>query len=310
MENLDISLVIPSFNRAHLIDETIRSALNQTRPFQEIIVVDDCSTDNTLAVLAPYHDRITVIASEKVGVQVARNKGVAAACSRYVTLCDSDDLLQPEYVETISTWLVRHPECDTVYTNFQTFSAKQVDVEKFANAPAGYFKGAERDGDFLYSIPDLYSKTISFQPLFPTGLTTKKAFYQAIGGFDQAFNGVGAEDWEYTLRSIERGNTAVCTKPLALLRRHTGNDSKDALRQSDGEITILKHALAHHPLAQRYRSEILNGIDRRRLNIFELAFGTKSYDIAATVLPLIRAKPKSLKFRIKQGIILIRRVFA
>ncbi|WP_194712513.1 glycosyltransferase family 2 protein [Noviherbaspirillum soli] len=59
--------------------ETIQSALDQTRPFHEIIVVDDCSTDDTLAVLASFGDWLTVIASDKVDVQVARNKGMAAA---------------------------------------------------------------------------------------------------------------------------------------------------------------------------------------------------------------------------------------
>ena len=301
-----MTLVIPSFNRANLILATIQSALDQTHPFQEIIVVDDCSTDDTLAVLAPYQGRITVIASEKVGVQVARNKGVAAARSPYITLCDSDDLLQPDYVETVSGWLARHPEYDTLYTNFQTFSDQHTDAEKFSKAPPGYFDGAERDGDFLSGIPDLYGKTVTFQPMFPSGMTTKKVFYQAIGGFDQAFNGVGSEDWEYTLRAIENGNTAVCTKPLVLVRRHANNDSKNTLRQTSGEITVLEHALANHPIAQRYRSQILDGIDTRRLNIFELSFGTGQYSIAATVLSLIRTKPKSVKFRIKQTILFIR----
>ncbi|WP_194712482.1 glycosyltransferase family 2 protein [Noviherbaspirillum soli] len=132
-------------------------------------------------------------------------------------------------------------------------------------------------------------------------MTTKKSFYDAIGSFDPSFNGIGSEDWEYTLRAIERGNTAVCTKPLALLRRHANNDSRNAMRQADGEITVLTHALIHHLLARQYSGAILDDIDRRRLSIFDMAFGTKRYDIAADTLCLIRKKPTSLKFRVKQA---------
>lgn len=303
MKPVEITLIIPSFNRADLITETIKSALDQTHPFREIIVVDDCSTDNTLEVLATFGNQITVIASDKVGVQVARNMGVAAARTEYITLCDSDDLLRCGYVETVGVWLSEHPECDTLYTNFQTFNEGQIDAEKFGKAPAGYFDDAERDGDFLTNIPGLYGKTILFQPLFPTGMTSKKTFYEVIGGFDSTFNGVGSEDWEYTLRAIERGNTAICNTPLALLRRHSSNDSRNTMRQAEGEITVLNHALKHHPLAKQYSSLILDDIDRRRLSIFELAFGSKQYGIAADTLSLIRNKPASLKFRIKQFIL-------
>lgn len=303
MKTVTLTLVIPSFNRADLITETIQSALDQTHPFHEIIVVDDCSTDDTLAVLTSFGERITVIASDKVGVQVARNKGVAAARTEYVTLCDSDDLLQPDYVETVGAWLAQHPSCDTVYANFQTFSAAQIDAEKFGTAPPGYFDGARREGNFLSNIPELYRKTIKFQPLFPTGMTTKKSFYDAIGGFDPSFNGVGSEDWEYTLRAIQHGNTVACTKPLALLRRHANNDSRNAMRQADGEITVLTHALNNHTLARQYSGVILDDIDRRRLSIFDMAFGAKQYDIAADTLRLIRRKPNSLKFRVKQAIL-------
>lgn len=306
MKTAMFTLVIPSFNRADFITETIQSALDQTHSFREIIVVDDCSTDDTLEVLASFGDWITVIASDKVGVQVARNKGVAAARTEYVTLCDSDDLLRLDYVDTVSAWLAQHPACDTVYSNFQTFIGAQVDAEKFGTAPPGYFDNAERDGDFLSNIPGLYGKTIQFQPLFPTGMTTKKFFYDAIGGFDPSFNGVGSEDWEYTLRAIEHGNTAVCIKPLALLRRHANNDSRDAMRQADGEIAVLSHALIHHPMARQYSEAILDDIDRRRLSIFDMAFGTKRYGIAADTLRLIRKKPTSLKFRVKQAILFAR----
>lgn len=298
-----ITLIIPSFNRAELIVETIRSALNQTRSFAEIIVVDDASTDSTLQVLKQFNEKITVIASKKVGVQAARNKGVMAASTPYITLCDSDDLLEPQYVEILENWLDRSPDCDSVYSNFVTFRKDVTGSHKFSDAPPSFFEGATADGIFLSRIPNLYEKTAGFQPLFSSGVTIKKTFYQKIGGYNPIFNGIGAEDWEYTLRAIETGKTTVCMRPLVRIRRHTGNDSADTVRQLLGEVVVLEHAISYHKSGALHKKSFLEQIDLRRIQAFELAFGTKRFDIAKEILPKIKRRPVNLKFCIKSLII-------
>lgn len=307
-----ITLVIPSYNRAQLIVETVASALNQTMRFAEIIVVDDASTDETLAALANFGSKITVIASEKIGVQTARNKGVAAASSPYVTLCDSDDLLDSKFVEIISRWLTQNAECDSVYSNFVTFDAISTGPDKFSCAPKSFFKDALKVDEFLSEIPDLYVKTVEFQPLFSSGVTIKKSFYQSIGGYDPTLNGIGSEDWEYTLRAVEAGNTSVCMTPLVRIRRHPGNDSKNKIRQILGEVTVLDKALAFHTLANTFRKEIVAGINSRRVQAFDLAFGTRQYDYASAILADISDVPRGIKFRIKvilTQLIRLRRIF-
>lgn len=297
-----MTAVIPSYNRADLISETVASVLNQTRPFVEVIVVDDASTDATLEMLRKFGKKITVIASSKVGVQLARNKGVAASTTPFVTLCDSDDLLLSNYVESVSDWLNEHPECDSIYSNFVTFGAQGISLDKFSSAPKGYFDGSIKNGAFLSRVPGLYGKTVGFQPLFSSGVTIKKDFYQSIGGYNPAFNGIGSEDWEYTLRAIATGDIALCTTPLVKIRRHVGNDSRDKVRQLLGEVTVLEHALACHEQAAEYRETILEGINSRRIQAFELAFGSKQYQAATSILPLIIKRPASSKFFIKAKI--------
>ena len=304
---LGITLVIPSYNRAKLIIETIESALNQSVPFTEIIVVDDASTDSTLIELKKFGRKITVVASEKIGVQAARNKGVALASTEYVTLCDSDDLLDFNFVAMIGDWLIQRSDCDSIYSNFITFDESSTSTDKFSLAPSSFFKDAVKSGSFLHKIPDLYVKTVEFQPLFSSGVTIRKQFYQSIGGYDPTLNGVGSEDWEYTLRAIENGETAVCLIPLVKIRRHLGNDSNNKIRQLLGEVTVLELALTSHKSAGQFKDEIDLGINSRRCQAFELAFGLHQFDIANSILCQIFRKPNSIKFHIK--IILTRLIF-
>jgi glycosyltransferase involved in cell wall biosynthesis len=91
-----ISVIITTYNRAHVVGEAIESVLAQTRAPDEIIVVDDGSADDTLARLAAFEGRITVIAKANGGVSSARNAGIAAATGEWVTFLDDDDIWYPE----------------------------------------------------------------------------------------------------------------------------------------------------------------------------------------------------------------------
>jgi glycosyltransferase involved in cell wall biosynthesis len=93
-----IAAIVPSYNRAHCVGYAIDSILAQTHPCDEIIVVDDGSTDNTPDVLAAYGDAIRVIRQENAGVSAARNAGIRAATSDWIAFLDSDDIWKPEKV--------------------------------------------------------------------------------------------------------------------------------------------------------------------------------------------------------------------
>lgn len=298
-----ISLVIPAYNRADLIVETIDSALTQTLPFQEIIIVDDGSNDHTPEVLAGYGDKITIIRTPNRGVQAARNTGIAVTTTELVAFCDSDDLLEPTLCETIVTWLSNHLDIDACFCNFTTFDQESTYPDKFSLAPAGYFEGATLfDKNFLVDIPSLYQRMLTFQPLFQSGLIVKKAFFNTIGDYDLRFNGIGAEDWEFTLRAVASGKIALCSLPLARVRRHPGNDSGNAMRMNLGEAEILEFGLMHHQGATRYRAEIQNTINQRRVLAFDAAFALGDFKLAKQILSKITVAPPSPKFLLKQTI--------
>ena len=296
---MSVSLVIPSYNRGSLIGQTIRSALAQTVPFAEIIVADDGSSDNTIEVLRSFGGQIRVLQLAHGGVQQARNAGAAAATSNYCTFCDSDDLLEPQFVEKALLCLQMHPETDAFYCNFVTFSNDGRHSDKFSGAPRGFFDGATISGEFATDIPDLYVRTVGYQALFMSGCLVRTDFFHSLKGFDTAFNGVGGEDWEFTLRVLASGKVAVCTTVLAMIRKHTGNTSGDAIRQVMGTANILEHALSAHPAAARYRSVIAESIDHRRRLVFQEAFARGKFDLAFDMLALIGRRRSGLKFSLK-----------
>jgi glycosyltransferase involved in cell wall biosynthesis len=102
------STVIPVFNRAELIRATLDSVLAQELPDQEVIVVDDGSTDATLATLASYGTRIRVLEQKNSGPAVARNLGIQHATGDYIATFDSDDLWFPWTLATYAEAIRRH----------------------------------------------------------------------------------------------------------------------------------------------------------------------------------------------------------
>ncbi|MFZ9033203.1 MAG: glycosyltransferase family 2 protein, partial [Anaerohalosphaeraceae bacterium] len=98
-EKLKISAVIPAYNAEKYIARSINSVLNQTCPVDEIIVVDDGSTDSTAEVIKSYGGKVRYIHQQNAGVSAARNTGIQAATCEWVAFLDADDEWLPEKIE-------------------------------------------------------------------------------------------------------------------------------------------------------------------------------------------------------------------
>src|SRR5438045_2731868 len=117
----DVSVVIPSYNRAHLIGETLDSVLAQDVPGMEILVVDDGSTDATEAVvLGRYGDRVRYVRQANGGPACARNTGIREASAPLIAFLDSDDLWSPGKLRKQLEMLRRDPSLGLVFTGTQT----------------------------------------------------------------------------------------------------------------------------------------------------------------------------------------------
>jgi glycosyltransferase involved in cell wall biosynthesis len=119
-----VSILIPCYNAAPWLPATLESALSQTWPNCEIILVDDGSKDESLAVAEGYRDRgVTVIAQPNRGASAARNAALRASRGRWIQFLDADDLLSPEKIEVQLRAAARHPAGCLLTTRWARFTA-------------------------------------------------------------------------------------------------------------------------------------------------------------------------------------------
>lgn len=115
----EISVIIPSYQHAREIPLCLESVFKQTFKGFEVIVVNDGSSDNTLEVLKPFAERITLIDQENRGGNAARNRGFDASKGRFVLFCDADVIMEPDMLEKMRAALLAHPEASYAYSSFK-----------------------------------------------------------------------------------------------------------------------------------------------------------------------------------------------
>lgn len=129
-----ISIIIPSFQHAHTITLCLDSIFSQTLQPDEIIVVDDGSTDSTQIVLQPYTDKITIIKQTNQGAPIARNNGFNVSNGDFVMFCDADVIMKPNMLETLYQTLCEYPKASFVYSGFlwgnKLFTSQPFDQDK------------------------------------------------------------------------------------------------------------------------------------------------------------------------------------
>lgn len=122
-----VSIIVPAYNAARWLRETIDSVLAQTYPDFELVIVDDASTDDTVAIARDTGDpRVRVIESEKnAGAAISRNVGIEAARGEYLAFLDADDIALPQRIERQVSFLERHPDVGLCGSWLQTIGARR-----------------------------------------------------------------------------------------------------------------------------------------------------------------------------------------
>lgn len=132
-----VSIITPLYNSEAFIAETIQSVLNQTYPNWELILIDDCSTDNTINIVNNFilkHKNIKLIKNKKnQGAAISRNKGVLAAKGDYIAFLDADDLWKPEKLEKQITFM-QTQNCDVCFSSYEQIDEAGKPLNKLIKA--------------------------------------------------------------------------------------------------------------------------------------------------------------------------------
>ncbi|MGQ9606919.1 MAG: glycosyltransferase family 2 protein [Thermogutta sp.] len=135
-----VSVVIPVWNAARYLPETLRSVLRQTRPPEEIVVVDDGSTDASAAVAEGFGPTVRVLRQENRGESAARNRGIEAARGEWIAFLDADDLWHPDKLARQLAAVRAHAAVDCVHTNWWYFGRQNGRVDVSTVDPAERYR--------------------------------------------------------------------------------------------------------------------------------------------------------------------------
>lgn len=136
MDKPKVSIIMPVYNRERYIQKSITSVLNQTYKNWELIIVDDCSTDNTaMIVKSNIDDRIRLLSNNlNVGASVSRNKAIGNANGDYIAFLDSDDIWLPEKLEKQLAFMISN-NYDFSYTNYNHIDNEGNDLKVIVTGP-------------------------------------------------------------------------------------------------------------------------------------------------------------------------------
>ena len=224
-----VSVVIPAYNCAHFIEQTIASLADQTEQRWKCVIVDDGSTDETLTIAraATAGDpRFTVLTQPNRGASAARNTGYRASSLDvpWVTFMDGDDMWRRDALRILL-------DCCRTHSGVGCHGlAEFIDATGAPMQPGSYAKrGRDRlalQGRELRALaedrPTDYNVLINGNVLFPPGLVlARRSAYDAVGPFDEQLH--GAEDWDMLIRLSRLGSLAFINEVLLDYRRHDHN---------------------------------------------------------------------------------------
>lgn len=221
-----VSVIIPSYNYGRYVGQAIDSALAQSYPNQEVIVVDDGSTDDTRDRLGAYGSRIRHLHQQNQGLSAARNTGIREARGDYLAFLDSDDAFHPRKTELQMNYLQAHPEVDLVGTEMfsdETIVWCPVDPQHIPATPISL-------------------EAMAIKPRFaPSSVIAHKKCFEAVGHFDTALRSV--EDRDMWLRIGTQFKMARLDIPLTWYRITPGSMSTNPERMEHFELLVLNRSL-------------------------------------------------------------------
>lgn len=246
-----ISIIIPTYNRAELVKDAIHSVINQDFPGPvEIIISDDGSTDETLAMASSFEPKVKILrkpnSCKSQGASGARNRGILKATQTYICLLDSDDFYLPGHLMKMVTAIESRPGYGFALCN----SLKMLDVER-----ENRFKRWTKHDIELKDLNNLAITTTIFA--HTNNFIFKKEVFEKVGLFDERYK--NAEDTDMWMRINENFKGIHANHFGAVIRLHTLQRLTDVPKQ----FLLQIHYDVFRSAIRRYKYDGLN--DKYRL---------------------------------------------
>lgn len=255
-----VSVVIPTYNRAHTVGDAVASVLAQRFDDLELIVVDDGSTDGTADVLSRVRDpRLRFVAGRHAGVAAARNLGVKHARGDLLAFLDSDDLWRADKLTHEVAFLDRHPAAAAVFSDLEKLDGGRSYVSFMRETAvfSDYLRERAYPDGIMFSTREMRLILLQEVPIKPSALTLRRTAFERAGAFDETWS--SSEDWEFLLRLARDHRVGYIDRPLALLR--VGDDSLHRLDQARGERAMIQLLMRERALLRGDR-EALAAVQR------------------------------------------------
>lgn len=258
-----VSVIVPVYNREHLVGKTIDSILAQSYPAVEIVAINDGSTDGSLSILTAYSQRhagkITVIDQANGGQVRARNCGIRRSRGEYIAFLDSDDTWAREKL-TLQIPLFRD-NVGLVYSGINEVDAQGAVVRKVLPEPG--MRG------------EIYRHLLVRNRMTGgTVVVTRKALDEA-GHFDESFR--AAENWDLWIRIARRFAADFVDQPLLNYLKHGGNMSQDGERMAAANWAMLQKHIPSVPSEEQLTKSYLEAYAHYYYQLGVHCFGQGSY---------------------------------
>jgi glycosyltransferase involved in cell wall biosynthesis len=233
-----VSVIIPAYNCDRYLAEAIDSVLSQTYTDYEIIVVNDGSTDQTVAVLRGYGDRIRVIHQANQGVAIARNNGIQAARGEWVAFLDADDFFFSDKLADQMAIAQANPHLGMIHSGWRRVNAQGellLEVQPWQQIPQ----------------LDLES-WLRWKPVLPSAMLFRRQWLEKAGGFDPRFP--PAEDTDLVLRLAALGCEATWLRKVTVgYRQHENSAMHKGLPQAKSLSAVIDNFFAQPNLPEPIR---------------------------------------------------------
>lgn len=233
-----VSVVIPSYNMAAFIPLTVESVLAQDHPRVELIVVDDGSSDGSVAALRRFGERIRLIEQKNAGACAARNRGLKEARGEFVAFLDCDDLWEKGKLTRCVETLLARPAAAMVHSHAYWIDAagRVFGPPRFPARPEGRVFEALARGNFV----------VNSTPV------CRRAAVEAAGGWDEGI--FTTADWDMWLRLAKSGELAFIPEVLARTRVASYYNARNIERTRREWLYVLDKHAADIPAAAREAS--------------------------------------------------------